>query len=282
MAARSWPAQHSERMIVNAQSRRVGVGMATAEQRTWIALVLGVHLPEAGDAAAAASLSVRELANQVTALRERATKLSRGEVFATDMRAVVTALQQSQLARARALIEELEARVTSAERAEAAAREIEAAVPKELGGIVAFAKLHLALNAALATRVTAAMNLQEACLAVLNSPDEVAPEIDEVGANVDDPVIKEARVAAAGAGDRLPPMDEVQKAVEIILDRLVNGSPDQRPDSARDANVAINAYLAKLDLEPMLRELQDFPAGTLPIYDALNDALTTLRDALAA
>ena len=75
-------------------------------------------------------------------------------------------------------------------------------------------------------------------------------------------------------------MDEVQKAVEIALDRLVIGLPEQLLDLARDANAAIDAYLAELDSEPMLRELQDSPAGTLPIYDALFDALTTLRDTL--
>jgi hypothetical protein len=244
--------------------------MPTTDQNAWVQRVLGVQL--SASLVSAGLLSARDVTARLMAQRERIAKLPRPEVFATDLREAALALKVPDLPRALALTEELEARVTAAERAAGAAGEIAGALPEQVGGAVVFAKLRLALEAAVAGRRVAVKNLQRACLATLNEFHDDAGD-----GQPEDPLIAEARAAVGTVETLFPSMDPVRAA----MDDLIGAPPDQRDRLMKTIVARIDAYAAEIDREPMYRELEASAVGTLPIHGAVHQALSDLRKALS-
>jgi hypothetical protein len=158
----------------------------------------------------------------------------------------------------------------SVKRAQEAAAIIEASAPRRAGGAVAYAKMRLRWNAAKASHATAAANLVRVVSALLDG-EEFA----------DEPRLDEARAAAAMAGGRLPPFGELEGAIDDALDVLASVAGDERSAMQTKAVQAIDRYRAKLEEDPMLRELQYTYLGTYAIVDEVDAALLSLRAALA-
>ena len=221
---------------------------------------------QASDDAALAELG--GLSARLDAVRERAMALPHPETFIDDVLAANAALDRGEGAAAEGLIDSLEARLLSAERAKADADEIEDAKAMPGIGAVRLAKLRLQLRALESSRGVAISQLQASCRDVLNTGDP------------DDPRREEGLAALANLGVRVPPPGpDLAAAIDAIADT----DDKAKQNGGRDkALLEIKRYRAVLDAEPMLQKLENTPAGSYRIYGELVSSLGALESALSA
>ena len=237
----------------------------------WMLRVLGVDVRQDRSSAGAERDELIRAARRLTALRPRIEALPNQFALSALLHEATEAIKSHSPALASEHADALEARVASAERAAAAAAAISSARPSATHGLVDFAKLRLKLSAALQARNTAAVNLQHVCERLLSSGDYD-----------DDPEYSAALMALPAVGNRLPRIDPLADQVQDALDALANvDDPSRRQALLGPVVSAIDSFMAMLDADEMFRTLQETDAGTLPIYDAIAGAVTSLRTALA-
>lgn len=228
--------------------------------------------------------AIAALRKQLNALAPRAAVVmnnlpDRKPQLSGAIQKLMAALEQKDVAAATPMLAKLEEAVTllegvslSAARGKQAAEEIARSLPGKVKSAVGYAKLRLQLSAALNARAAAVSNLEAACDALL-----------DLDTFIDDPDLEQMRAAVANVGQKVPPMDDLASLIQDALDDLTNATtPEQRQRLVQPALKAMDDYMAQLDQDDMLRELQSTEAGSFAIYDQIAKAVTGLRQALAA
>jgi hypothetical protein len=226
---------------------------------------------QAGEGETAGDEAMPELAGlsaRLDAVRERSAALPHPESFTDDILAANAALDRNDAATAGGLIDSLEARLLSAERAQAEAEAIADARAMPGIGVVKLAKLRLQLRALQSSRGLAISQLQASCRDVMTSGDP------------DDPRLEAGLAALAGIGERVPvPSADLSAAIDEIADT----DDKAKQNAGRDKALReIKRYRAALDAEPMLRMLENTPTGSYQIYGHMVESLGALEIALSA
>ena len=261
--------------------------MPDAAQTEWIRRVLAIEIatapPDAvvvpGDVAAAPGYDDAETAE---GLQDRLKSVAGDIRFHGAMEALAVPVRSAaEAVKAHAAdaadwvgrLEDALAAFVRAKRQAAVADTVRSVAASAEVGVVAFAKLRLALASARTGYAMAVSNLEAAGEALLESPDFV-----------DDPrsTSAEALAAVADIGNRVPDIADFTDEVEDALDAMAGtADPALRAAAVQDALDAIAEYRAELDAEPLLAFMEDSPAGTFAIRGALTGALDQLADALA-
>ncbi len=219
------------------------------------------------DVAPASQVDLGALSARLDAARRRAAALADPNRFTDDLLAVDTALGHEDGAAAAGLLDSIEGRIRSAERAHEAAQEI-ADAKAQLGlGAVRLAKLRRQLRELEAGRGLAVSQLQASCRAVLDTEP-------------DNPRYEEGIAAVANIGIRVPaPSPELSAAIDEIADTADAIKQAAGREKALDE---IRRYRAALDADPMLQTLENTPAGSFKIYSQMVESLTALDIGLSA
>jgi hypothetical protein len=139
-------------------------------------------------------------------------------------------------------------------------------------GVVALGKARLQLASARGTYATVRQTLEAAC---------EQTRLSMVGDGIAEDPETIAKVKDIGA--RVPNIEAMSADVENALDTMIGTADPNARDTARKlAIAAIGTYRTAVDAEPILTRMQNTPAGTFQIRDALVGALDNLEHALTA
>jgi hypothetical protein len=233
--------------------------MSDDAKAEWVARVLGV------DVIAPPIPNAKALTFRLAGLANKVKALGNPKDMLDDLRAAGSALKGDDVGLANGLMDEIEARLASRERAGEAAAEIAAGdVPPEKDP--AIAKLRKAWSATRVARDRALDNMFKVCTDYLSDPEAAEDvQFDEVEAK------------AQEIGDMMPiPPTDIDDAIQAMVT-----TDQKRRDAARTmARAALAKFRAELDEEPALKDLQAL--GNYPIYDLVTKAVDALDAALDA
>jgi hypothetical protein len=176
---------------------------------------------------------------------------------------------------AEALLSDLERRIAEAagqQRLQGVQETVKKASVSARSGVVALGKARLGLASARSTYAIVRQTLEAACEQTRLSMvgDGVAEDPDTIAA-----------VKTIGA--RVPDIEVMSANVENALDTMIGtADPGARDTARKQAIGAIGTYRQAVDAEPILARMQNTPAGTFQIRDALVAALDQLEQVLAA
>lgn len=204
---------------------------------------------------------------RLAAARKRADRLAEPERFDGDFRAANAALDAGGASSAD-MVDALESRIVSAERAQEAADAL-ADSKITLGlGAVAMGKLRLQLRALEAGRGTVISQMQAAGRDLLDADAD------------DDPDRAEGLAALAAIEPRVP---RPSPALSAALDAMADTDDRTAQAAARAAALAeVRRYRASLQADPLMQLLESSPVGSYDIYGPLTGSLAALETALAA
>jgi hypothetical protein len=244
----------------------------------WIMRVLGVDVRAARGGGFTGEI-IASLTERLTALNADLQRLGMPADLTADLKRAAEAVKARNPA-AFGLVDVLETRVagtTAQRRREQAGAEIKRAAAGK-SGVVGFAKARLKWDAARNAFYIAGTNLETAARTLLATPAFVA-----------DPRSRSPKLEPKlkVIAEKLPDIETLSDALDLALDQIGTAENSLKPDGqsrgdrTATAVKAIDDYLAELAKEPMLKALQSGEAGGLPIVDAIEAALATLRADLA-
>jgi hypothetical protein len=174
-----------------------------------------------------------------------------------------------------ALLSDLERQIAEAagrQRLEGVQDTVKKASVSARTGVVALGKARLQLASARSTYATVRQTLEAAC---------EQTRLSMVGDGIAEHPETITKVKEIGA--RVPNIEAMSADVENALDAMIGtADPDARDTARKLAITAIGTYRTAVDAEPILTRMQNTPAGTFQIRDALVGALDNLEHALTA
>jgi hypothetical protein len=245
--------------------------MATEQQNAWVLRVLGVEVPN-GEANNATHM--QDLTARLRIIDKDIGQLGLGQKLAGPLREAAVAAKRNQLDADMLLsaLEEQIAKEAAAKRMEQVRETIKNASVSARTGVVALGKARLQLATARSTYATVRQTLEVAC---------EQTRLSMVGDGIaEDP---ETIAAVKAIGARVPDIEPMSADVENALDTMIGtADPGARDTARKQAIAAIGTYRQAVDAQPVLAQMQNTPAGTFQIRDALVSALDNLQQALAA